>query len=152
MRMAFATVALAAALAGPARAQSEEKAVVQAITRLFDGMRTRDTALMRSLMAPEARLLGIDERSGAPKLQAIDPSLWIGSVGRGTGPGPDERIFDPVVHVDGNIAQVWVYYELWVGTRLNHCGYDAFFMAKLADGWKVAQVADTRRTECTPRG
>ncbi|MEZ4586899.1 MAG: nuclear transport factor 2 family protein [Gemmatimonadales bacterium] len=152
MRMAFATVALALAFAGPARAQSEEKAVVQAITRLFDGMRTRDTALMRSLMAPEARLLGIGTESGQPKLQTIDPSLWIASVGRGSGPGADEKIFDPIVHVDGNIAQVWVYYELWLGTRLSHCGYDAFFMAKLADGWKVAQVADTRRTDCTPRG
>jgi hypothetical protein len=137
--------------AATAAAQGDRDAVVQVVTRLFDGMRTRDTALMRSLFAPEARMVGVDTRSGAPTVQIMDPSAWIGSVGRGTGPGADERIFDPEVQIDGNIAQVWTYYELWIGTRLNHCGYDAFFLVKLADGWKVAQVADTRRTDCQPR-
>jgi hypothetical protein len=151
MRIALAVAALTVATAVPASAQSEEAAVMAVVTKLFDGMRARDTALMRSMLAPEARLLGVDTKDGQAKLQVIDPSRWIGGVGRGEGPGPDERTFDPAVHVDGNIAQVWVYYELWVGPRLNHCGYDAFFLAKLTDGWKVAQVADTRRTDCTPR-
>jgi len=148
MRIALAVAALTVATAVPVRAQTEEGAAMAVVTKLFDGMRARDTALMRSMLAPEARLLGVDDQG---KLQVIDPSRWIGGVGRGEGPGPDERTFDPVVHVDGNIAQVWVYYELWVGPRLSHCGYDAFFLAKLAEGWKVAQVADTRRTDCTPR-
>jgi hypothetical protein len=143
---------LALALAPPAPAQSDQQAIVKVITRLFDGMRTRDTALMRSLFAPEARMVGLDSRESPPKVRVTDPSGWIASVGRGTGPGPDERIFDPVVQVDDNIAQAWVYYELWIGTRLSHCGYDAFFLMKLADAWKVVQVADTRRTQCTPRG
>ena len=145
-------VALAGLLiAAPAAAQGDRDAVIEVVTRLFDGMRTRDTALMRSLFAAEARMVGVDSRGGAPKVQVLDPSAWIGSVGRGSGPGADERIFDPVVMVDDNIAQVWAYYELWIGATLNHCGYDAFFLVKLADGWKVSQVADTRRTDCKPR-
>jgi hypothetical protein len=149
--MLFVAVLALAAPVPTLAAQNDEQAVVQVITRLFDGMRTRDTTLMRSLFAPEARMVGIDARDGTPKVQVSAPDMWIGSVGKGTGPGPDEKIFDPVVQVDANIAQAWVYYELWIGPRLNHCGYDAFFLVKLADGWKISQVADTRRTECTPR-
>jgi len=153
-RIPFLAAAAALALlafAPPARAQGDEQAIVKAVIKLFDGMRARDTALMRSLFVPDARMVGIATRNGPPKVQFMDPRVWIGSVGRGTGPGADERIFDPVVQVDDNIAQVWTYYELWVGTRLNHCGYDAFFLVKLADDWKIAQVADSRRTNCPPR-
>lgn len=137
--------------AGPAAAQGDREAIVQVVTRLFDGMRTRDTALMRSLFAPEARMVGVDRRGATPTVTVMHPDRWIESVGRGTGPGPDERIFDPVVQVDADIAQVWTYYELWIGPKLNHCGYDAFLLARLGAGWKIVQVADTRRSPCTPR-
>jgi hypothetical protein len=140
----------AAALAPPAAAQDDRAAVMAVVTGVFDGMRARDTALMRSLFSPHARMIGWDTRQNPP-LQVLDPAGWIASVARGQGPGPDERLFDPVVHVDDHIAQVWVYYELWIGTRLNHCGYDAFFLVKMPDGWKINQVADTRRMECEAR-
>jgi len=56
----------------------------------------------------------------------------IGGVGRGSGPQWDERIFEPQVVVDDNIAHVWTYYEFWRGTELSHCGYDSVFLVKLA--------------------
>lgn len=139
------------AVASPVRAQSDEAAALAVVKKVFDGMRARDTALMRSLFAPGGRLIAIDDRSGTPTMRALEPDVWLSGVARGTGPGPDERIFDPVVQVDDNIAQVWTYYELWVGPRLNHCGYDAFFLVKLGTEWKIGQVGDTRRTNCTPR-
>jgi len=152
--MRILTVALSLALASgglPLAAQQEKDAVLTVVKKVFDGMRTRDTTLMRSQFAPGAHLLGIDAKSGKPELKTMDPSGWIGAVGKGTGPAWDERIFDPVVEQDDNIAHVWTYYEFWRGPTLSHCGYDSFFLVKLADGWKVTQVADTRRTDCKPR-
>ena len=131
-----------------ARAQSDKDAVLSVVKKVFDGMRARDTALMRAQMDPAARLIGVDPAKG---VQAIDPGLWIGGVGKGTGDGPDERIFDPEVRIDDEIATVWTYYELWRGPTLSHCGYDAFFLAKTGAGWKVVQVADSRKTNCTAR-
>lgn len=138
--------------AGPAAAQTDKDAILGVVGTVFRGMRTRDTALMRSTFVPQGgRLLGMAAKDGKPALEVIDPSLWIGSVGRGTGPGPDERTFSPNVEVDDNIAHVWTYYELWLGPKLSHCGYDSFFMVKLAEGWRIAQVADSRRIDCKPR-
>jgi len=139
------------ALAPVGRAPSDHAAVLQVVKRVFDGMRTRDTALMRAQFEPSARLLSIDKKSGAPRVQVSDPGGWIAAVARGTGPAWDERIFDPVVELDDNIAHVWAYYEFWRGDQLSHCGYDSFFLVKLGDEWKVSQVADSRRTDCKPR-
>ncbi len=143
---------LAATTAPGLQAQSDKEAALAVVKQVFDGMRARDTVLMRSLFAPGGRLIAIGSRDGSPPtMQALDPGVWLAGVARGTGPGPDERTFDPIIQIDDNIAQVWTYYELWVGSRLNHCGYDAFFLVKLGNEWKIGQVADTRRTACTPR-
>lgn len=149
----MAAVLAAAVAPAEAAAQSEKAAVIEVVKRLFDGMRTRDTALMRAQFVAEgARLLGVEAgKDGKTALMSMEPSRWIGGVGRGTGPAFDERIFDPEVQVDGGIAHLWAYYEFWLGPKLSHCGYDSFFLVKMADGWKVAQVADTRRTDCKPR-
>lgn len=146
----FLLCLLAAVVVAPAglHAQSEEQAVLQVVKRLFDGMRTRDTTLMRAQLDPTARMIAITPEQ---KIATIDPSRWIGGVGKATGDAYDERIFDPEVRVDDNIATVWTYYEFWLGPKLSHCGIDAFFLAKTSAGWKVNQVADTRRKDCTPR-
>jgi hypothetical protein len=149
MRMLLTLSLLSTAAPVAAAAQSPKDAVIAVVKNLFDGMRTRDTALMRAQFAPGARMIRVDGAKG--QVQSIDPSLWIGGVGKGSGPAWDERIFDPVVEVDDNIAHVWTYYEFWLGPTISHCGYDSLFLVKLGDGWKVSQVADTERKPCTPR-
>jgi hypothetical protein len=63
----------------------------------------------------------------------------------------DERLFHPEVRVEGGLATVWTYYELWVGDQFSHCGYDAFQLARAADGWKIVAIADNRRSDgCEP--
>jgi hypothetical protein len=151
MRM-YWLAAVGLLVAGPLSAQNDKAAIVGVIDNVFKGMRTRDTALMRSMFVPTGgRLLGVEAKDGKSSLQVIDPSGWIGAVGRGTGPAWDERTFAPTVEVDDNIAHVWTYYEFWRGTTLSHCGYDSFSLVKLTDGWRIAQVADSRRTDCKPR-
>ena len=145
-------VLVAMLAAGPVAAQGDKAAVLAVIGKVFDGMRTRDTALMRSLFVPQgARLLGVVPKDGKPALDVNDPGAWIGAVGRGTGPAWDERIFEPTVEVDDAIAHVWACYEFWRGPTLSHCGYDSFFLVKLGEGWRVAQVADSRRIDCKRR-
>ena len=151
MRFSVITLVLALAAAGPVHAQSNDAAIVDVVKKVFDGMRTKDTTLMRAQFAPGARMVQVASKDGKTSVESMDPSGWIGSVGKAKAK-LDERIFDPVVQVDGDIAHVWTYYEFWLNDKLSHCGYDSFFMVKLADGWKVSQVADSRRTDCQPRG
>lgn len=59
----------------------------------------------------------------------------------------DERIEFTQVPVDANLASVWPPYQFYPGRTFSHCGYDSLQLAKLAGGWKIAHVIDTRRKE-----
>jgi hypothetical protein len=145
-----ATLSLFAPTAG---AQSEEQAVIAVATRFFDGMRTRDTARMRSTVVPSTIL--VIAGGGTGLQQPIPISQFIGQVGTGTGPGGDERITDPKVQIDGPLASLWAYYTYTRGgqTQIDHCGVDAFLFRKGPEGWKIFNLAGTIRTNgCTPIG
>jgi ketosteroid isomerase-like protein len=131
-------------------AQRPEDEVLKTVQSLFDGMRAKDTALMRSLFHADARLMSADTREGVPRV-SVDPLAgWLRGVA-GAKEVLDERLRDTEVRVDGNLAMVWTGYDLFVGSRHNHCGVDVFILGKTADGWKILDVADTRRREgCKP--
>jgi hypothetical protein len=81
----------------------------------------------------------------------LPPSQFGASIARApAGDVWNERIYDPEVRIDGNVAQVWAYYTFHRNTTFNHCGVDAFMLVKVGTTWKITQLADSRRTEgCT---
>ena len=133
---------------------ADSTAVMQVVKNLFNGMRTRDTTLMRAQFHSSATMRSASyDRTAKAVIEEDGPSDWIGGVGGA--PATlfiDERLGPPAVHVDGNLATVWVYYELWLGDRFSHCGADVFTFGRTAEGWKVVFVADSRRrgASCTP--
>ena len=70
---ALAAVAIASLLAAaPARAQSDERAIVAAITKFLDGIRTRDTTLMRAAVVAGATLVPVGGPTGLGAPSTID--------------------------------------------------------------------------------
>ena len=132
-----------------ARAQTSDRDAVLATTqKVFDAMRTRDTLLLLSAFDTTGRLVGVS-RAGAIGLTA--PSRFGAAFSSApAGTVWNERMYDPEVRVDGNVAQVWGYYTFHLNDKFSHCGIDAFMLVKGAAGWKITQLADSRRTEgCT---
>jgi hypothetical protein len=149
--MLFAGMLTAIATATPVAAQqTEEEAVRAVVDRLFDGMRSRDTTMMRSVFADEAQFYGIDREGG---VRVDTPSAFIASIGRApAGLLLDEVLHDVEVRLDGPLATVWTYYDFFAGGEFSHCGYDAMQLQKVRGDWKIVALADTRRTEgCRPR-
>jgi len=145
---ALAAVAIASLItAAPVRAQSDERAVVTAVTKFLDGIRTRDTTLMRATVAAGATLVPVGGPTGLGAPSTID--AIIERTGQGTGPGNDERIEKPMVQIDDQLASLWAYFTLTrVGeTKIDRCGTNVFLLRKGSDGWKVFQIAATSRTE-----
>ena len=108
---------LAVVAAGPAEAQTaaERDEVLQPIVQLFDGMRKRDSAMVRAAFAPQARLGGAQERNGQVSIHFITPDDFARVVGSQPAPPWDERIYDPEVRIDGRLATVWVKYDFLAG-------------------------------------
>ena len=145
---ALVVVAIASLLAAtPARAQNDERAVVAAVTKFLDGIRTRDTSLMRSTVVSGATFVPVGGPTGLGAPSAIDGI--IERTGKGTGPGNDERIEAPKVQIDEQLASLWAYFTLSLPgeTKIDRCGVNVFLLRKAPDGWKIFQIAATSRTE-----
>jgi hypothetical protein len=145
----FALGAALLLLAFPSRetlgAQSaDHEAAYAVITRLFDGMRTRDTASMRAAFAPGASLNSVS--TAGLRTDAID--AWVSSVASApAGLVLDERLGARVVQVSGDLASVWVEYWFFASERFSHCGVDAFVLARTTGTWRIVSVADTRQRD-----
>jgi hypothetical protein len=121
--------------------------VLAVVRRLFDGMRAGDSAMVRSVFDVHARLVSAGIRDGQPYARVTTAEEFIAAVGRPHDAVWDERIWDTEVRVDGNLASVWTKYAFYLGERFSHCGVDAFHLVRGAEGWKIVDLADTRRQE-----
>ena len=138
---------MAAALPVTGRTQSpDEQAVVATVQRMFDGMRTADSALVRSTFVPGVRFASVNARATPAVIEFETVDGWVKAIA-GSNRRWDEQVYDVQVRVDGNMAQVWAPYTFYLDKELSHCGVDAFELLKDAAGWKITQLSDTRRRE-----
>jgi hypothetical protein len=135
----------------PALAQknsSETEAVKQTINIFFEGMRRGDSTLMRSTLAPEVVLHSVGSKPGQPvALQVESINAFLKAVGSPHAETWDERVQFERVLLDAELASVWAPYAFYLGSKFSHCGYDSFQLVKLAGGWKIAYIIDTRRKD-----
>ena len=147
-------LALLASVAGaqtPTSAPDERAAVLAVVQRLWDGMKVRDTAMVRSVFDSTAMLSRVVTRNGEARVQLTAVSTFIEALGRAK-ESWNERMFAPEVHVDGPLATVWTEYDFHLGDQFSHCGVDAFQMLKTSSGWKIVALSDTARREgCAKR-
>jgi hypothetical protein len=146
------SVALAAAcVATPstAAAQKPEDAVVAVVQRMFEGMRTADSAMVRSVFATGARFAMVDARQTPPVMRYPTPDGWITAIA-GSNRTWDEQIYDVVAKVDGGIAHVWAPYTFYLDRAVRHCGVNTIDLVKVGEDWKITQIADSQRREGCP--
>lgn len=148
MRRLLVVAAAILLLPGTSSAQTpDHDAAYAVVTKLFDGMRARDTAAMRAAFAPGARLQSV----GAAGIRNDEIGAWLNSVGSApAGVVLDERLGKPIVQLTGDLASVWVDYWFFASDRFSHCGVDAFVLARQSGTWKILSVADTRQREGCP--
>ena len=135
-------------LSTAAMAQSPEDEVQAVIERMFDGMRAGDSTMVRSVFHPEARLMTTFTRDGKPMVHGGNIDGFVEAVGQPHDQVWDERISDVEIRIDDNLATAWMKYAFYLGDTFSHCGVNAFQLARTEEGWKVIQIADTRRKEC----
>lgn len=127
----------------PKGAESEVLAVVNAV---FDGMRKVDSAMVRPLFHPKARMITVDASRPGVQIEESVEGL-IRSIGRSRTEVFDEQLSNIRTMIDGSLASVWADYRFFRGTTLNHCGVDHFLLVKEGGAWKILELADTRRRE-----
>ena len=159
-RTAFAIVATAlGGLAGAPRASSaqggsdaETKAVLATVQRLFDAMRTKDTAAFRDIFDPSAKLVGMRTRPNGEQVVQVLPWDRFGAFMVSDQRTPwIERAWSPEVRIRGTLATVWAEYDFHFGQTPSHCGVDAVQLLKTPAGWKIMSIADTYEPTGCPK-
>ncbi|HEX2202738.1 MAG TPA: nuclear transport factor 2 family protein [Longimicrobium sp.] len=144
--------ACATAAAGrPAQAGiPDHAAVVAAANGLFDAMRARDTAAIRAMFLPSAPIVSIGRRqNGEAVVEAQGVGDFLPQIA--AAPGTlDERMWDPEVRVDGDLATLWAPYDFHFGGEFSHCGVDTFQLVRVDGRWRIAALSYTGRREGCP--
>lgn len=131
-----------------ASAQNDEAAVKQAVNNLFQGMKTRDTALIRSAFATQPILQTVvNNKAGKTAILTEPLDSFLVAVGRPHKEVYDERITFDLVRIDGDLAMVWAPYKFYRGEQFSHCGVDSFQLVKIEGTWKIQYLVDTRRKQ-----
>lgn len=134
-------------LLAPVAAQAatpEEQAVLAPVQAMFDGMAHRDAAAIRAPLLPGGSLVLM--RDGQPVRMSFDD--FATRVARPGTTKIEERIHDPVIRIDNDLAVVWAPFEFLSDGKVDHCGTDLFNLVRQDGKWLIADVADTGRKTC----
>jgi ketosteroid isomerase-like protein len=131
-----------------ANAQSDEEQVKAVIKNMFDGMRAKNANQVGAAFAPDALMQTIQSKPEGNQVASnavADFVKRIASTPAET--NLDERILDYQIKVDGAMASAWTPYRFYVNGNFSHCGVNSFQLVKMAEGWKIVYIIDTRRKE-----
>ncbi len=125
---------------------SEERAVMAPVDRLFQALTARDaTAILAEVRPQGGATIATENPDGT---RTVRQESWA-DFAAAIKPGPEryeERLRDPAIEIDGDIAMVWGHYDFLLDGKLHHCGTDHFGLVRENGAWKIATVAWSSRT------
>lgn len=125
-------------------ATTGEQAVLAPVQAMFDGMAKRDAAAIKEPLLPGGSMVLM--RDGKPTQITFD--AFADRVGKPGTSQIEERIHDPLVRVDNDLAVVWAPFDFLVNGKVDHCGTDLFNLVRQDGKWLIAAIADTGRKDC----
>ncbi|MGE5521878.1 MAG: nuclear transport factor 2 family protein [Candidatus Dadabacteria bacterium] len=130
-------------------AQNSTDSIKATIMHLFDGMRTTDTALIRSAFVYNPVFQSvITNKEGRVVVRSESLDSFIVSIAKPHNLVYDERIIFDDIRMDGDLAMVWAPYKFYLGDKFSHCGVDSFQLVRIDGVWKILYLVDTRRRDC----
>ena len=126
---------------------AEQQAVLAPITQLFDGMAKRDAAAIKKPLLSGGTMVLM--RGGKPSEMTFED--FADRAGKPGSTHIQERIHDPLVRIDHDLAVVWAPFEFLVDGKVDHCGTDLFNLVRIDGKWMIASIADTGRKDCVGR-
>ena len=142
--MGIAGLVLAVPSSQAAGLSPEEVAVLAPVDAMFQGMTKRDPAAIKAAALPGTIMVLM--RDGKPEQMTIE--AFADHFGTPTERHMEERIHDPLVRIDHDLAVVWAPFEFLVDGKKDHCGTDLFNVVRTEGKWVVAGIADTGTKGC----
>jgi hypothetical protein len=146
MKAALPLLLVVAAAPVQASPSTDRAEVLAAVQELFDALGARDAQRLMTRVVPEGTITA----HGPSGIRPQRWQDWANGLANGT-ERLEERMHNPQVRIDGNMASVWAEYSFYVNGRFSHCGVDLFDMAKVAGRWRALNLSFTMRPQGCPR-
>jgi ketosteroid isomerase-like protein len=127
--------------------ESDAAAVLAPINSVFAAFERGDAAAMLRYVYPDGHVTATGTRANSSGLRQ---QSWTEFSQRlQPGAGFQERISDPAIEIDGDVAMVWAPFVVRVGGKVSNCGYDLFDLVRDNGTWKIMNVTfSSRTTDC----
>ncbi len=129
---------------------SDQAAIIKTINRFFDGVRSKDTLQISSVLADEATLQSVVEANGGDtRVKAVSLKAFKKAVVESKNDVWDEQLTSIDAKSDGSMGLAWTPYQFFLNGKFLHCGVNQFDLIKQNGIWKILSIKDTRRqTNC----
>ena len=148
--MSFISILLAASAqalppaAGLPPPESDTASVIAPINAAFAAFEAGDGAAMLRQVYPDGRVTAV---GATARGSGVRQQSWTQFAERlKPGEGFQERISDPAIEIDGDIAMVWAPFVVRVGGKVSNCGYDHFDLVRENGTWKIMNLTFSSRT------
>jgi hypothetical protein len=125
-------------------AVAQDSSVLSPIDAMFQGMTDRNPAAIKAAALPGTMLILM--RDGKPEQMTIE--VFAEHLSKPSKTHIEERIHDPLIRMDNDLAMVWAPFEFLVDGTPDHCGTDLFNLVKTDGKWLIAGIADTGTKQC----
>lgn len=126
---------------------AEEQAVLAPIHAMFDGMSRRDAAAIKAPTLSGGTMVLM--RDGKPVQMTFEAfAERVATAGKTL---IEERIQNPLVRIDNDLAVVWAPFTFLIDGKVDHCGTDLFNLVRVEGRWMIASVADTGTKTCSAK-
>jgi hypothetical protein len=119
---------------------AEEAAVLKPLQNLLDGISKRDKAEIRNQLLPGGTATLV--RNG--KILQLSFEAFVERIPDGT-EVLEERIHDPQILIDNDIAVIWAPYEFFINGVIDHRGTDIVHLVRQNGNWLIAGLGDNGR-------
>ena len=123
----------------------EEQVVLAVLQTLLDAIANRDQVAMHAVLVPEGGAThSRDDRVLHSLLRELPARMPGGTTTL------EERIFDPLVRVDDDIAMIWAPYDFFIDGKPHHWGTNIISLLKRDGHWRITGVTDNGRSGRRP--
>jgi len=124
---------------------TEEQAVLAPVQAMFDGMAKRSAAAIKEPLLHDGTMVVM--RNGS--LTQMTFEAFANRVETSGTTHIEERIHDPLIRIDNDVAMVWAPFVFLIDGKVDHCGTDLFNIIRKDGKWLIASLtADVGRRDC----
>jgi hypothetical protein len=123
---------------------TEEQAVLAPVQAMFDGMAKRNAAAIKEPLLHDGTMVVM--RNGTLTRMTFEAFADRVQTGK---THIEERIHDPLIRIDNDVAMVWAPFIFLIDGKVDHCGTDLFNIVRKDGKWLIASLtADVGRKDC----